>query len=175
MLTWILAIIATAILAVLGLAASRPASFRVERSAQIAAAPDKIFSLIDDFHAWPRWSPWEKLDPAMTRSHSGNPSGVGAVYGWSGNKKVGQGRMEITEAERPSRIGLDLEFMAPWKARNRTEFLLRPTDGGTSVSWIMTGSSPFMFRLMGLFMNMDRMIGKDFEAGLANLRKAAEA
>lgn len=175
MLTWIPAIIAIAILAVLGLAASRPASFRVERSAQIAAVPDRIFSLIDDFHAWPRWSPWEKLDPAMTRSHSGNPRGVGAVYGWSGNKKVGQGRMEITEAERPTRIGIDLEFMAPWKARNRTEFLLRPTDGGTSVSWIMTGSSPFMFRLMGLFMNMDRMIGKDFEAGLASLKTAAEA
>lgn len=175
MLTWILAIAAIAILAVLGLAASRPGSFRIARTAQIAAPPDKVFPLINDFHDWPKWSPWEKLDPAMTRSHTGNASGVGAAYSWSGNKKVGQGRMEITESERPSRIGLDLAFMAPWKAKNRTEFLLRPAEGGTSVTWIMTGSSPFMFKLMGLFTNMDRMIGKDFDAGLANLKAVAES
>lgn len=173
MLMWILAIIVIAVLAVLGFAASRPNSFSVVRNTVIKAPPDMVAALISDFHEWPKWSPWEKLDPAMTRTHSGSPSGKGAVYEWSGNKKVGQGRMEILGVS-PSQIDIDLQFMAPWKAHNKTVFSLAPKDGGTAVNWTMTGASPFMFKLMGLFMNMDQMIGKDFEKGLAAMKEAAE-
>lgn len=170
---WIVAIIVIAVLAVLAYAASRPNSFSVARAAHIKAHPEKVAGLISDFHEWPKWSPWEKMDPAMTRTHSGNPSGKGAVYEWSGNKKVGQGRMEILGVS-PSQIDIDLQFMAPWKAHNKTVFNFTPKDGGTAVNWVMTGASPFMFKLMGLFMNMDQMIGKDFEKGLAAMKQAAE-
>jgi uncharacterized protein YndB with AHSA1/START domain len=174
MLAWIVAILVAAILAVLGLAASKPSSFKVAREAQIKAPPARVAALISDFHEWPKWSPWEKMDPAMTRTHSGSASGKGAIYAWSGNKKVGQGRMEILEAS-PSQVDIDLQFMAPWKAHNKTVFTLAPKDGGTAVNWTMSGSSPLMFKLMGLFMNMDAMIGKDFEAGLANMKQVAES
>ena len=174
MLTWILAIAILAILAVVVLAASKPNSFRVARETQIKAPPARVLALINDFREWPKWSPWEKMDPAMTRTHSGATSGAGSVYQWSGNKKVGQGRMEIT-AVTPSQVDIDLQFMAPWKAHNQTVFSLAPKDGGTSVNWTMTGASPFMFKVMGLFMNMDAMIGKDFEAGLAAMKQAAES
>jgi Polyketide cyclase / dehydrase and lipid transport len=117
---------------------------------------------------------WEKLDSDMKRMHSGAPSGVGAVYEWTGNKKVGQGRMEITGSE-ARRIGIDLQFMAPWKAHNQTVFTLAPRGSGTKVRWEMTGASPFMFKVMGLFMNMDQMIGKDFERGLQQMKAVAEA
>ncbi len=174
MLYWILAIIVIAIVAVLGLAASKPNSFKVTRETQIKAPPAKVLALIDDFREWPKWSPWEKMDPAMTRTHSGATSGTGAVYEWSGNKKVGQGRMEILGVS-PSQVDIDLQFMAPWKAHNKTVFTLAAKDGGTAVNWTMTGASPFMFKLMGLFMNMDQMIGKDFETGLANMKQVAES
>lgn len=173
MLTWILAIVVLAILAVVAIAGLKPNSFKVTRETHVKAPPAKVVALIDDFREWPKWSPWEKMDPAMTRSHSGSASGKGAIYAWSGNKKVGQGRMEILEAS-PSQVDIDLQFMAPWKAHNKTVFTLVPKDGGTAVNWAMSGSSPFMFKLMGLFMNMDAMIGKDFEAGLANMKQAAE-
>lgn len=175
MMSTIVIVLVLAIAAVLGFAATRPGQFSVRRETDIMAPPERIFSLISDFHEWPKWSPWEKMDPEMTRAHSGATSGTGAVYSWSGNKKVGQGRMEITDMAVPSKVDIDLEFMAPWKARNKTEFLLTPKDGGTAVQWVMTGTSPFMFKLMGLFVNMDRMVGKDFEAGLANMKAVAEA
>jgi hypothetical protein len=174
MLMWLLWIVIAAVVIVIGLALMKPGDFRVARSAHINAAPDKILSLLDDFHQWPSWSPWEKMDPELSRTHSGAQSGVGAVYSWSGNKKVGQGRMEITDVT-PSQVDIDLEFIAPWKARNKTVFKLTPENGGTAVNWIMTGKSPFMFKLMGLFMNIDKMVGKDFEQGLANLKSIAES
>ena len=173
MLMWIVAIVVIAILAVLGLAASKPGTFRVARSAHINAPAHKVLALLHDFREWAKWSPWEKLDPNLTRTLSGAASGTGAIYQWSGNKKVGQGRMEITGVT-PAQVDIDLEFMAPWKARNKTVFNLTPRDGGTQVNWTMTGSSPFMFKLMGLFMNMDNMIGKDFEKGLAAMKSIAE-
>lgn len=173
MWSWILWIIVIAAAAVLGLAASRPKTFRVARETHIKAPPEQVLVLINDFGAWPKWSPWEKMDPAMSRTLSGPQSGVGASYAWSGNKKVGQGRMEITSVT-PTQVDIDLDFTAPWKAKNKTVFTLTPKDGGTAVTWAMSGASPFMFRLMGLFMNMDQMIGKDFETGLANMKQAAE-
>ena len=173
MLTWIVAIIVIAVLAVLGLAASKPGTFRVARSAHLKAPADRVLALLQDFREWAKWSPWEKLDPNLTRTMSGATAGKGAIYQWSGNKKVGQGRMEILRVT-SSQVDIDLEFMAPWKARNKTVFLLTPSNGGTSVNWEMTGTSPFMFKLMGLFRSMDQMIGKDFEAGLAALKSIAE-
>jgi uncharacterized protein YndB with AHSA1/START domain len=174
MLTWIVVFVVIAILAVLGFAASKPNSFSVVRNAGIKAPPEKVLALINDFREWPKWSPWEKLDPAMTKTLSGPPSGAGSIYEWTGNKKVGQGRMEILGVS-PSQVDIDLQFMAPWKAHNKTVFTLAPEEGGTAVTWTMTGTSPFMFKLMGLFMNMDKMIGNDFEKGLAAMKSAAES
>ncbi len=175
MIMWIIGLIVLAALVVLGLAASKPNSFSVVRQGHVNAAPEKVFGLINDFHEWTRWSPWEKIDPNLVRTYHGSEAGEGAIYEWSGNKKVGQGRMDITNTVKPSRIDIDLHFMKPFEARNKTVFSLTPASGGTDVRWEMTGTSPFMFKVMGLFMNMDAMIGKDFEAGLANIKVAAEA
>jgi Polyketide cyclase / dehydrase and lipid transport len=170
---WIVILVALAIAAVLILAAMKPDTFTVVREGQVNAPPDKVHALINDFREWTKWSPWEKMDANLTRNYSGSASGKGAAYDWSGNKKVGQGRMDIT-ATAPSRIDIDLHFMKPFEARNKTVFSLTPRDGGTQVRWEMNGTSPFMFKVMGMFMNMDQMIGKDFEAGLSNMKAAAE-
>ncbi len=176
MTLWLIpAVLAAPIVVVLLVAAVRPAGFRVERRTSIAATPERIFGFLEDFHRWPAWSPWEKLDPAMTRTHSGAPSGVGAVYEWRGNKKVGRGRMEILEATAPSRLLVQLDFLEPWAARNRTEFTLAPAAGDTEVTWSLSGTSPFMMRVMGVFVSMDRLVGRDFARGLANLKAAAES
>jgi len=148
-------------------------TFTVQRSTTIKAAPGKIVSLINDFRNWPSWSPWEKLDPAMKRTVGGAPSGKGATYEWDGNKKAGKGRMLITESS-PSKINIDLDFEKPFAAKNKTEITLVPQGDSTQIIWSMTGARPLMFKLMGLFMNFDKMIGKDFEEGLANIRALAE-
>lgn len=174
MLKKILIVLVLAIAGVLIYAATKPDTFQVQRKATIAAPPDKVFALIDDFHRWGEWSPWEKLDPAMTRTFEGPASGPGAVYAWKGNKDVGQGRMEIAESTPPSRIGIKLDFIEPMESNNVTEFVLAPKDGGTEVTWTMRGPSPYLTKLMDTVVGMDRMIGKDFEAGLANMKAAAE-
>ena len=166
--------IVLAIVGVLAIAATKPPSFTIQRSTRIAAPPEAIFPLLDDFHAWTRWSPWEKLDPAMTRSHSGAPSGKGAVYEWEGNDKVGKGRMEISESVPPTKLVLDLHFITPWQARNVTEFTLEPKLDGTHVVWAMSGQHNFTAKVMAVFMNMDTLVGKDFEKGLATLKQVAE-
>lgn len=163
-----------AVLAVLVLAATRPASFRVERKTLMRADVHRIHALIDDFAQWPAWSPWEKYDPAMRKTRSGAPRGAGAIYEWQGNGKVGQGRMEILESTPPTLVRIRLDFVKPFEAHNTVEFTLYPIGDAVQVAWAMFGPSPFSSRLMGLFMNMDRMIGRDFEAGLANLKSAAE-
>jgi hypothetical protein len=171
----IIAVILIALVgAILIYAATRPDDFRVERSASIKAPTETIHALISDFHAWRAWSPYEKFDPEMTRSFAGAGKGKGAVYEWSGNRKVGAGRMEIIE-DTPARIVAKLDFIRPFEAHNIAEFVLRPEGDATRVTWSMRGLSPFVAKVMGLFVNMDRMIGKDFEAGLANLKAAAEA
>jgi uncharacterized protein YndB with AHSA1/START domain len=177
-----LIVIVVAIAAVLGYAATRPDSFRIQRSALIKAPPERVYGHIADLKAWTAWSPWERKDPAMKRTYhnsaSGSPSGKGAAYGWEGNNDVGQGRMEITEAVPPAKIVMDLHFMKPFEARNTTEFTLQPQGGGenaaTIVTWAMHGPSPYLSKLMGLFFDMEKMVGPDFEAGLANLKALAE-
>ena len=169
----ILLIVAVAIAALLAYAATRPDTFRLERSASIAAPPEAIYPLINDFHAWRRWSPYEKLDADLKRTYSGAPSGVGAAYAWEG-AKAGAGRMEIAEAVPSSRIAISLDFSKPFEAHNIAEFTLVPTAGGTNVTWAMTGANPYIAKLMGVFFSMDKMVGKDFETGLANLKAATE-
>lgn len=160
--------------AVLLFAATRPDSFRVQRSTSIKAPAEKLFPLIADFHAWGAWSPWEKLDPTMKRTHSGAPSGKGAVYAWDGNNEVGAGRMEIAEVSAPSRLSIKLDFSRPMEGHNTAEFTLVPKGDASEVTWAMFGPNPYLSKLIGLFLDMDKMIGKDFETGLANLKALAE-
>jgi uncharacterized protein YndB with AHSA1/START domain len=162
------------VLVVLVAAAMKPNTFRVQRSTTIPAPPEKVFAYINDFHRWPAWSPWEKIDPNLHRTYSGAEAGKGAAYAWEGNKKVGQGRMEITDATPPSRVAIQLDFLKPFEAHNQVAFALEPRDGGTHVTWTMDGTQPFLFKVMTLFMSIDKMVGKDFEKGLADLKKAAE-
>jgi uncharacterized protein YndB with AHSA1/START domain len=150
------------------------ATFRVERSIDIAAPAEKVFPLIADFRAWTQWSPYENRDPAMQRSYGSTTSGKGATYAWQGNRNVGQGSMEILEAVPPSRVLIDLKFLKPFKAHNKAEFTLQRRGSGTHAAWAMTGPTSLMMRVMGLFMNMDKMVGKDFETGLARLKALAE-
>ena len=170
----VIIVVVRAVVGVLVAAAMRPGEFAVQRSVGIQALPEKIFPMIDDFRHWPAWSPWEKLDPTMKRTLSGAASGVGAVYAWDGSGKVGAGRMEIKDVVVPSKIGIQLDFIKPFEGHNITEFTLVPSGQSTEVTWRMHGPAPFVSKLMGLFFNMDTMIGKDFEAGLANLKAAAE-
>lgn len=159
---------------ILLLAALRPNSLRYARSATIQAPPERIFPLINDFHEWHRWSPWEKLDPGMQRTHGGAASGKGAKYAWVGNKKVGEGSMEIMDARAPHEVHLRIDFLKPWEAHNQISFLLQPQGNATQVDWVMTGPANFMAKLFGVFVNMDKLVGKDFERGLANLKAITE-
>lgn len=159
---------------VLGYAATRPDTFQVQRSIVIAAPPQAIYARIEDFRRWRDWSPWERLDPAMVRTHSGAARGVGAVYAWQGNREVGRGRMEVVAAAAPSTITIQLDFIEPFASRNITEFVLAPVDGGTRVIWTMRGENLYVSKLMGVFVDMDAMIGKDFARGLATLKSASE-
>ena len=160
--------------AILGYAATRPDSFRVERATTIKAPPEKIYAFIEDFHRWDAWSPWEKLDPAMKRSFSGAAAGKGAAYAWQGDNKVGEGRMEIAESTPSSKVVIKLDFIKPFEGHDITEFTLEPKGDDTNVSWVMSGPVPYFAKVMGIFASMDSMIGKDFEKGLANLKAAAE-
>ena len=148
--------------------------FEVMREATIPAPRESVFALLSDFHRWPEWSPWEDIDPNMKRTHSGTPSGAGAIYEWDGNRKAGAGRMEITEANAPWRVQIDLQFLKPFKSHNTTTFELADRDGGTHVTWRMVGPKTFFTRVMGIFTSMDKMVGPDFEKGLAQLSEAAQ-
>lgn len=154
--------------------ASRPDTFHVERSVTIAAAPERAFAHVDDFHAWAAWSPYEKLDPAMTRTYAGPSSGAGAQYAWAGNDKIGKGRMTITKSERPRAIDLQLEFFEPFACTNTAHFTFEPTSEGTRVTWSMDGQNKFVGKAMSIFFDMDRMVGSDFEKGLASLKSLSE-
>lgn len=176
----LLILIVVLIAVLLCYAATRPNTFRIQRTTSINAPPEKIFAIIDDFHNWPSWSPWEKLDPAMKRTYSGAASGQGAVYAWEGNSKVGAGRMEITDSASPSKITMKLDFIKPFEAHDIAEFTLEPPATAdtsvavTTVTWSMHGPNPFISKVMQVFMNMDTMVGKDFDEGLANLKNIAE-
>jgi uncharacterized protein YndB with AHSA1/START domain len=175
--TIVIAVVVVAVLAiaaVLALAATKPDTLKVERSLTIKAPPEKIFALIDDFKAWRQWSPYEVKDPAMQRTLSGADAGRGAIYAWNGNGNVGQGRMEIVESTPSSRIAIKLDFMKPIEGHNVATFTLTPTGDATQVTWRMEGPSPLIGKVMGVFFDMDKMIGTDFAAGLANLQRLAE-
>jgi carbon monoxide dehydrogenase subunit G len=170
----IVVVLAVIIGALLIFAASRPDSFRVERSLSIAAPAEKIFALVNDLRSHGVWSPWEKKDPAMNRTYSGAASGKGAIYEWDGNKNIGQGRMEITDETPPNRVIFKMDFFRPFKAHNTAEITLEPQGDATRVTWAIYGPSPFMSKVMGLLCNFDRMIGREFETGLANLKTLTE-
>jgi hypothetical protein len=170
-----IAIVVVVLLAALLLfATTKPDTFRVERTANIQAPPEKVFALINDLHSWGYWSPWEKLDPNMKRTYSGAASGKGAAYAWEGNRKVGAGRMEITDTSAPSKVTIQLDFIKPFEGHNVAEFTLEPQGGSTKVTWAMYGPNNYIAKVMCIFVSMDSVIGKDFETGLANLKTAAE-
>lgn len=154
-------------------ASQKPDTVHYERSTVINAPPDRILPHISDFRKWAAWSPWDKMDPAMKRSYSGAESGVGARYAWVGNKKVGEGNMLINEVSTQG-VKLDLNFLKPWKAECKVQLAFTPSGNGTQVRWIMDGPNSFMGKLFSLFVNMDKMIGKDFETGLSGLKAVVE-
>lgn len=163
-----------AVLALLAFAASRPDNFRVQRSITIQAPPAKVFALLNDFQKFGSWSPWEHLDPAMKRNFSGPASGPGSVYAWEGNDAVGAGRMEILQTVPDAKVVIKLDFIKPFEGHNTTEHTLQAQGGQTTVTWAMHGPSPYMMKVIGVFVSMDRMVGKDFESGLAKLKRVAE-
>jgi hypothetical protein len=167
-------IIAVAIAIVLILAATKPNTLRVQRATSVAAPADRIFPLINDFQQWRTWSPYENKDPAMKRSYEGPASGKGAVYARDGNNNVGSGRMEILEVQTPSKITIKLDFFKPFEGHNTAEFTMLPQGAVTNLTWTMAGPAVFMSRLMQVFIDLDHMIGRDFEVGLANLKQLAE-
>ena len=162
-----------AVVGVLIIAATRPDSFRVTRSASMKAPPEKIQAQLSDFRGWQAWSPWEKLDPAMKRNFSGAEKGKGATYAWQGNGNVGEGRMEITESS-PQKVAMDLDFVKPFEAHNKVTFTLAPKGDATDVTWSMTGPVPYFAKILHVFVDMDRMVGSQFESGLAKLKAVTE-
>jgi hypothetical protein len=153
---------------------TRPDRFHVERSVTIDAPSATIFPHINDFHRWTAWSPWEKIDPQLQRFYDGPSSGAGAGYRWIGNSQVGEGSMRIIESTPDSRVGIALEFVKPFKASNTAAFTLTPTNPGTRVTWAMDGTNNFVTKAIGLFTSFDRLIGGEFEKGLATLKDIAE-
>ena len=167
-----LAVIIVVLVVVIAL---QPATYQVERSTNIAAPAAVVFAQVNDFHNWNAWSPWAKLDPAMKQTFAGAPSGTGAVYSWVGNKEVGEGRMMITESHPSDLVRIKLEFLKPFAATSSTEFTFTPQGNQTAVKWRMSGENNFMAKAFHLVMNMDKMIGSDFEKGLAQIKAVAEA
>jgi hypothetical protein len=173
MIKYIAIAIGLAVIVLLIVAAMQPATYHVERTTTIAAAPDKIHPLVDDFHNWQQWSPWAHLDPNMKVSYSGPSSGPGAVYEWEGNSKVGKGRMEIL-ASQTTETSIKLDFLKPFESHTKSNFILEPQGDITRVTWTLDGPNTSMSRVMGIFVSMDKMVGKDFENGLGKLKSAAE-
>jgi hypothetical protein len=167
-------VLAVAIAAVLIIAATKPDRFSVQRAAVVNAPAEMVFPLIADFHEWRKWSPWEDRDPDLKRTYGGAERGKGAIYAWEGNKNVGSGRMEILEANAPSLVKIQLDFLKPFEAHNTAEFTMLPQGNATNLTWAMHGPAPFMSKVMQVFMSFDKMIGKDFEAGLAKIKSVSE-
>lgn len=166
--------VAAVLAIILVLASMQPNDFKVVRSTTIKAPAEKIIPLISDFHRWDTWSPWEKLDPGMQRTHSGAASGKGAIYHWKGNDAVGEGQMEVLDVT-PNAVNIKLDFLAPFEAHNKADFMLDTKGDMTTVNWTMSGPANYMTKIMGLFVSMDKMVGPDFERGLAQMKAVAEA
>ena len=174
MIKTIATVLALLIAAILIYAATKPDSFRIERSTTIKAPSEKVFALINDYKQWEAWSPWEKIDPALKRTYSGAASGVGAIYEWSGNKDIGQGRMEIVESTPSTKVSLKLDFITPFEAHNMVDFTLTQQGDTTTITQAMYGPSPYMSKLMTIFFSMEKMVGGKYEEGLANIKAIAE-
>jgi hypothetical protein len=174
MLIKILIAIALIIIALVIVVAMQPSEFRVVRTATMSAPAPAVFAQVNDFHNWEAWSPWAKLDPVMKKTYEGAPAGTGAIYMWAGNNQVGEGRTTITESRPSDLIKMKLEFVKPFAATNTVEFTFKPEGDQTAVTWSMAGKNNFMGKAVGLFMNMDKMVGGDFEKGLASLKAVTE-
>jgi uncharacterized protein YndB with AHSA1/START domain len=175
MLKIILIALAVVIIVFVIVIAMQPSEFRVARSTTISAPPSAVFAQVNDFHKWKAWNPWGKIDPAMKETYEGAPAGAGAVHTWAGDKEVGEGRMTITESRPNDLIRIKLEFFKPFRATNTAEFTFKPEGNQTGVTWNMTGDNNFMAKAVHLFMNMDKMIGGQFEKGLASMKSEVEA
>ena len=170
----VVVVLVVLVAALLGYAALKPDAFRVQRSVSIKAPPEAVFPLINDFHRWTTWSPYEKRDPEMKRIYSGAADGQGTVYEWQGNGNVGAGRMEILDTSAPAKITIKLDFIKPFEGHNTAEFTMDAQGDSTNVTWAMDGPQSYTMKVMSVFLNMDTMIGKDFEDGLANLKALVE-
>jgi len=167
--------VAALVVVLIGIIAMQPSEFRVARTTTIAAPAPVVFAQVNDFHKWEAWNPWGKIDPAMKASHEGPPAGVGAAYAWAGNSQVGEGRMTVTESRPNELVRIRLDFRKPMSGTSTAEFTFRPEGDQTAVVWSMTGQNNFLAKAFCLFMNMDKMIGEQFEKGLAQMKVAAEA
>lgn len=174
MLIWILIAVAAVVVVFLVVVALQPADFRIQRTALIAAPAQAVFAQVSDFRKWPAWSPWEKMDPELKRTYEGPPAGTGAKYAWQGNKNVGEGQMTITESRPGELVRIKLEFFKPFAATNTAEFTFKPEGGGTAVTWSMTGRNNFMAKAVSMFMSMEKMVGGQFEQGLAQMKSLVE-
>jgi uncharacterized protein YndB with AHSA1/START domain len=175
MLKTILVALAVIIVVLVVIVALQPSDFRVTRSITISAPPPAVFAQVNDFHKWEAWNPWGKIDPAMKQTYEGAPAGVGAIYTWAGNNEVGEGRMTITDSRPSELIRVKLEFFKPFAATNTAEFTFKPEGNQTLVTWSMFGEKNFMAKAVHLVMNMDKMIGGQFEKGLADMKSVVEA
>lgn len=175
MLKTILIVLAVIVVVFVVVVAMQPSEFRVARSTTVSAPPGTVFAQVNDFHKWEAWNPWGKIDPAMKQTYEGAPAGVGAVYTWAGNNEVGEGRMTITESRPSDLIRVRLEFFKPLRATNTAEFTFKPEGNQTAVTWSMFGQNNFMAKAIHLFMNMDKMIGGQFEKGLASMKSIVES
>ncbi len=155
--------------------ATRPSAFHIERSITMAAPPEAAFAQVNDFHEWTKWSPYETVDPQMKRGYAGPTSGTGAVYTWSGDGKAGEGRMEIEKSDKPSLVAIKLDFTKPFTATNAATFTFVPVAEGTKVTWAMDGQNNFVSKAFSLVMDMDKLVGTDFERGLAAMKANAES
>ena len=175
MLVPILIALAVVVVAFVVFVALRPSEFRVSRSGTISASPGEVFEQVNDLHCWEAWSPWAKLDPAARNTYEGPREGVGAAFAWSGNKRVGEGRMTIIESRPTELVRFRLDFVKPFKGTNTADFTVQPEGGGTRVTWTMLGKNNFFFKAMQLFIDCDKMVGRDFEKGLEQLKSVTEA
>lgn len=163
------------VLLLVGFISMQPSAYRIERSITIAAPPALVFDWVNDFHRWNDWSPWDKLDPNIKRTYEGPAAGVGTMYSWAGDNKVGEGRMTLIDSRPPEKIDIKLEFFKPWESVATTEFTFAAAATGTTVTWAMNGTNNFAGKACSLFMNMDKMVGGSFEEGLAKLKELSEA
>jgi uncharacterized protein YndB with AHSA1/START domain len=175
MLIYIPIALAAIVVLFLAIAAMQPSDFRVARSTTISASPAAIFSHVNDFRQWATWNPWGKIDPAMKVTYEGEPTGTGAVYTWAGNGQVGEGRMTIAQSNPPDLIQIAMEFKKPFAGNNIAEFTFKPEGNQTVVTWSMSGKNNLMAKAIHLVMNMDKMIGGQFEKGLADMKAVVEA